>query len=498
MYVSVITARESMTRRYIESTFLLKLVFVSSLYVPCFLPSRILSSLSHSLNSSEFKHPLAMAASDSLPRFFKVFISHFSSDSMLIPISYYDELPRHLPKTAILQGTGGCVWKVGMTLKQEEEEVYFEQGWPNFVKDNDLVDGDFMTFVYNGDNVFEVSIYGLDGCKQARAVAELEDDEEKEDSICALSTDDTSAESEEANTVQRSNDKGKAKVGAVEDSDDEEEDSVYSLNNIKDTDTGSSSEFEMANTILRSKNKGKSKEEVIKEESDGKEDSDHSLNSEDEETETGSESKMAKNKGKKKKKVVESSDSDYAEEFGRLDLEEDSSSSDSSYAPDSEDTATHVKRKVKSPKKKGKSKVIKDVVGVGDSSCAVEGVKKEKKTREKVKAIIENPEVYLDDPTNIHFETGVKNRKYELLVHAQLVKDYCLRFKDYISYIDPKGKLEAKTAKWGDQRVCIKKWAKICDRNKLKKQDRVVCELLRKKDLVYAVKIHIIRAKHLV
>ncbi|XP_018455367.2 B3 domain-containing protein At4g34400 [Raphanus sativus] len=447
---------------------------------------------------------MSAADDDSLPRFFKVFISHFSSDSMLIPISYYDELPRHLPKTAILQGTGGCVWKVGMTLKQEEEEVYFEQGWPKFVKDNDLVDGDFMTFVYNGDNLFEVSIYGLDGCKQARAVAE----EEEEDSICALSSDDTeedtSAESEKANiTVQRSNDKGKAKVGAVDDSDDEEEeDSVYSLNNIKDTVTGSSSEFEMANTILRSKNKGKSKEEVIKEESDGKEDSDdHSLNSEDKETDTGSESNMAKNKGKKKKKVVESSDSDYAEEFGRLDLEEDSSSSDSSYAPDSEDTATHVKRKVTSPKKKGsqgKSKVIKNVVEVGDSSCAVEGVKKEKKTREKVKAIIENPEVYLDDPTNIHFETGVKNRKYELLVHAQLVKDYCLRFKDYISYIDPKGKLEAKTAKWSDHRVCIKKWGKICDRNKLKKQDRVVCELLRKKDLVYAVKIHIIRAKHLV
>ncbi|KAJ0243242.1 B3 DNA binding domain-containing protein [Hirschfeldia incana] len=441
-----------------------------------------------------------MAAPDSLPRFFKVFISHFSSDSMLIPISYYDELPRHLPKTAILQGTGGCVWKVAMTVKQEEEEVYFEQGWPKFVKDNDLVDGDFMTFVYNGDNVFEVSIYGLDGCKQARAVAEVEDDDdEKEDSICALSSDDTSAESEKANTVQRSNDKGKAKVEAVDDSDDEEADSVYSLNNSKDTDTGSSSE--MANTVLRSKNKGKSKEEVIKEESDDKEDSDHSLNSEDKETDTGSESKMAKNKGKKKKKVMESSDSDYAEEFGRLDLEEDSSSSDSSYAPDSEDTATHVKRKVTIPKKKGsqgKSKVIKDVVEVGDSSCAVEGVKKETKTREKVKPIIENPEVYLDDPANIHFETGVKNRKFELLVHAQLVKDYCLRFKDYIYYLDPKGKLEAKTAKWKDQRVCIKKWVKICDRNKLTKQDRVVCELLRKKDLVYAVKIHIIRAEHLV
>ncbi|KAG2282421.1 hypothetical protein Bca52824_053641 [Brassica carinata] len=398
-----------------------------------------------------------MASTDSLPRFFKVFISHFSSDSMLIPISYYDELPRHLPKTVILQGTGGCLWKVAMRLKQEEEEVYLEQGWPKFVKDNALVDGDFMTFVYNGDNIFEVSIYGLDGCKQARAMAE-EEEEEGKDSICAISSDDTedtNAESESANTVQRSNDKGKAKVEA--DDDEEEEDSVYSLSNSKDTDTGTSSEFEMANTILRSKTKGK-----------------------------------------KKKEVVESSDSDYAEDFGRLDLdlEEDSTSSDSSYAPDSdEDTATHVKRKVVTKGSQGKSKVIKDVAEVGDTSCAVERVPK---TREKVKAIIENPEVYLDDPTNIHFETGVKNRKYELLVHAQLVKDYCLRFKDYIYYLDPKGKLEAKTAKWKDQRVCIKKWVKICDRNKLKKQDRVVCELLRNKDLVYAVKIHIIRGKHLV
>ncbi|KAG5399849.1 hypothetical protein IGI04_014456 [Brassica rapa subsp. trilocularis] len=194
--------------------------------------------------------------------------------SRLIPISYYDELPRHLPKTAILQGTG----------------------WPKFVKDYALVDGDFMTFVYNGDNIFKVSIYGLDGCKQARAVAEVKDDDEEEEDK------DTSAESEKANTVQISNDK---------------EDSVYSLSKGKDTDTGSSSE--LANTILRSKNKGKSKGEVIKEESDGKEDSDHSLNNEDKERDTGSRGSQ------------------------------------------------------------GKSKVMKDVVKIGDTSCAVERVKKDNK-----------------------------------------------------------------------------------------------------------------------
>lgn len=37
-----------------------------------------------------------------------------------------------------------------------------------------------------------------------------------------------------------------------------------------------------------------------------------------------------------------------------------------------------------------------------------------------VKAIIQNPEVYLDDPANIHFETGVKNRKYELVKSYRL------------------------------------------------------------------------------
>ncbi|ESQ37943.1 hypothetical protein EUTSA_v10028696mg [Eutrema salsugineum] len=411
-----------------------------------------------------------MDATDTPPRFFKVFISHFSSDSMLIPISYYDELPRLLPETAILQGTGGCSWNVAMNLK--EEEVCFEQGWPEFVKDNSLIDGDFLTFVYNGDSVFEVSIYGLHGCKENRAVTEVEEDD-KEDSTCFLSSDDTntSSESEMATAIPRSKNKGKE-----EDSDDSD-DSVHSLNS-EDTETETE------------KNKGKPKEKVMEE------DIDFSLDSEETETE-GSEFKnvntirRSKNKGKKKVEVVESSDedtdSDYIEAFSRLDFEENSNS-DSSYSPDCEDTSAHVKPKVTNPKKKGKS-----IVSTGESSHRVEPSKR----REKVKRKIKNPEVYLDDPNNVHFETGVKNRKYELLVHAQLVKDYCLRFQEYISYIDPKGKLEAKTARWRDQRVCIKRWKRICDRNKLKKNDRIVCEILRNQDLVYAIKVHIVRGIYL-
>ncbi|KFK30878.1 hypothetical protein AALP_AA6G037600 [Arabis alpina] len=447
------------------------------------------------------------------PRFFKVFISHMSSDSMLIPISYYDELPYHLPKTAILRGTGGCVWNVAIDIKKKQEEVHFGKGWAKFVKDNSLSDGDFLTFVYNGKSVFEVSIYGRDGCKEIRAVTEVEEDEE-EVSICSLSSKDmdTCSESEMANAIPRSKNKGTSSEENMEVSDDDDddiEDSVYSLNSEEDTDTEESdSEFNMASTIPRSKNKGKPKAKVV----DDSDDFVDNVYAEDTDTDTDSEFKIAnaipriKNKGKEKEEEVsessdeKDSDSDYIEAFSNLDFEDNSDSDDSSYSlADSEETlscplkTTKVKPKVTKPEKKGKSKVKEDVDAMSESSCPVAIGKKMKKAIPKIK----NPESYLDDPKNVFFESSIKNRLYELLVHAQLVKDYGLKFKDKVCYIDPKGELEAKTAKWKDERVCIKKWKRICERNKLKKKDRILCELLRRGKLVYAIKLHIFREKDL-
>ncbi|XP_010492301.1 PREDICTED: B3 domain-containing protein At3g06220-like [Camelina sativa] len=114
-----------------------------------------------------------MASGDVLPRFFSVFLSQYSSESFMIPTSYYEHLPRRLPKTAILMGTGGKIWKVAM--KSIRGQVYFVQGWPSFVADNELKDGEFLTFVFDGYNRYEVSIYGHGGCKEIRAVVEVED-----------------------------------------------------------------------------------------------------------------------------------------------------------------------------------------------------------------------------------------------------------------------------------------------------------------------------------
>lgn len=124
----------------------------------------------------------------------------------VIPISYYDQLPRLLPKKVILQGPGGCSWNVATKIRGDE--VHFAQGWIKFVEDNTLSDGDFLTFVYNGDHIFEVSIYRTDGCKETSEVTEVEGD--NEDSVCSLSSDDTDncSKSEMKNTIPNGRDKG--------------------------------------------------------------------------------------------------------------------------------------------------------------------------------------------------------------------------------------------------------------------------------------------------
>ncbi|KAL0872994.1 hypothetical protein Bca101_022699 [Brassica carinata] len=307
----------------------------------------------------------------------------------MIPASYYDELPLVFPKTALLQGSsGGCFWKVAMVKRRDE--VYFGQGWTKFVEDNRLRDGDVMTFVYDGSRNFKVSIYsGSGGCREARAVAQVipvdDDGDDKEDSVCSLSSE----------------------------------------------DTNTSSEPEMAQTVPNARNQGKKRVVVVQ-------DSDESFTSED----------------------------------------SNSMSDDSSYSPHNENTLLDVTPKVTNSRKKGELRSVNSNVGSTSNNS--------RSVSRKRQSTIKNPEVYLDDPNNVCFETIVKNRIYELMIPKQLVEDYGLKFQDYVSYIDnhKNGTLEGRAATWQDHRVSIKKWNRICSRNRLRKGDRLLCELLRKDGLV--------------
>ena len=116
----------------------------------------------------------------------------------LVIITLYKELPKSfnehlqdpLPQTAKLQGIGGGVWSV--SFKKIGDYEYFTSGWSKFAEDHKLKDGEFLTFVYDGSHTFEVSVFGLSGCKEIGAVVEtvnLSDansDEEEDDDVIII------------------------------------------------------------------------------------------------------------------------------------------------------------------------------------------------------------------------------------------------------------------------------------------------------------------------
>ncbi|XP_010518202.1 PREDICTED: B3 domain-containing protein REM20-like isoform X2 [Camelina sativa] len=137
-----------------------------------------------------------------LPRFFKMFVSHTDSESFAIPLSFIEFLADPLPNTAKLQGTGGRDWTVSM--KKIRDGVYFTAGWSKFAQDHELVDGEYLTFVYDGNRTFEVSVFGRFDCKETRAEAETlelsgssSDSEEDEEPSLDVELSGSSSDSEE-------------------------------------------------------------------------------------------------------------------------------------------------------------------------------------------------------------------------------------------------------------------------------------------------------------
>ncbi|KAJ4866307.1 B3 domain-containing protein REM20 [Raphanus sativus] len=144
---------------------------------------------------------------DVLPRFSKVFLSQTASESMAIPESFSEHLEDPLPQTAKLQGTGGGVWTV--SFKKIRDRAYFTSGWSKFAEDHELKDGEFLTFVYDGFHTFEVSVFGLSGCKEIRAAVESVnlsdvDSDKKEEEEEGDDDDDPSFDAGEDNEVSQS------------------------------------------------------------------------------------------------------------------------------------------------------------------------------------------------------------------------------------------------------------------------------------------------------
>ncbi|XP_016511349.1 B3 domain-containing protein REM19 isoform X2 [Nicotiana tabacum] len=61
----------------------------------------------------------------------------------------------------MLQDLAGRSWKV--VVEKNDNDFFFMGGWPDFVRDNNLKFGEFLTFSYVGNSNFYVKIYGING-----------------------------------------------------------------------------------------------------------------------------------------------------------------------------------------------------------------------------------------------------------------------------------------------------------------------------------------------
>ncbi|KAF9608849.1 hypothetical protein IFM89_011887 [Coptis chinensis] len=100
--------------------------------------------------------------------FFKIMIGDFTN-TLRLPVAFTKRLETKLDTKAILEDPTGGTWVV--TLKKTETNLFFQCGWPRFVKYNFIEFGDLLVFTYAGYSIFNVKIYDKTGCEKNLSLA---------------------------------------------------------------------------------------------------------------------------------------------------------------------------------------------------------------------------------------------------------------------------------------------------------------------------------------
>lgn len=51
-------------------------------------------------------------------------------------------------------------------MRKINDDWFLEKGWPEFVKENSVEEGDFLTFAYAGNATFYVKVFAVNGCRK--------------------------------------------------------------------------------------------------------------------------------------------------------------------------------------------------------------------------------------------------------------------------------------------------------------------------------------------
>ncbi|XP_022928091.1 B3 domain-containing transcription factor VRN1-like [Cucurbita moschata] len=102
---------------------------------------------------------MASSFESATPHFFKVILPQTLNQSKLaIPHKFVRKHGEALETEEVrLKVASGAEWKVGLT--KNDEKIWFEKGWEEFVKFYSVEIGHFLTFRYEGNSCFHVVIF---------------------------------------------------------------------------------------------------------------------------------------------------------------------------------------------------------------------------------------------------------------------------------------------------------------------------------------------------
>ncbi|KAK1373711.1 B3 DNA-binding domain protein [Heracleum sosnowskyi] len=91
-------------------------------------------------------------------RFFKIVLTDIDSHSkLMIPRKFVKIFGKNMDNRIHLSAPSGSVWSVD--LEKQKDEVWMQNGWPEFAKFYSISFGYLLVFEYKGDAKFEVLIF---------------------------------------------------------------------------------------------------------------------------------------------------------------------------------------------------------------------------------------------------------------------------------------------------------------------------------------------------
>ncbi|KAJ6844904.1 B3 domain-containing protein-like [Iris pallida] len=105
------------------------------------------------------------------PSFFKVMIGPDFAKTLRVPPQFKKHLGGNTGARAVLRRPGNRQWAVA--TRNLDGDLYFQEGWEDFVADNRISAGEFLVFFYDGGGGFDVAAYGTSGCEKQELVMPL-------------------------------------------------------------------------------------------------------------------------------------------------------------------------------------------------------------------------------------------------------------------------------------------------------------------------------------